>query len=53
MNPKQQERTWLQSVYKNFEAVGMSRLIIERFESEYLEEGKGKSERTNSTTKRP
>ena len=52
MNPKQQDRAWLQSVQKNCEAVGISRLIIERFESYYLVERKGQNERTNSTIKR-
>lgn len=52
MHPKHQERHWLQSVYRNCEAVGISRFIIERFESYYLDERKDQNERTNSTAKR-
>ena len=52
MHQKQQELHWLHSVYRNCEALGISRFIIEHFESYYLDERKNQNDRIVSTSKR-
>lgn len=52
MKLKQQELSWLQSVYKNCETVGISRFIIERFEKYYLVERDDRIDEFVSNTKR-
>ncbi|MGA3674368.1 hypothetical protein [Lysinibacillus agricola] len=51
MEQQKNERFWLQAVYKNCEALGISRLVIERFEKHYLTEGMEQNDRVVATTK--
>jgi len=53
MHENCQERKWLQSVYRNCESVGVSKLVIERFEKYYLSERKVNNDRAFATVKKP
>lgn len=52
MRPKHQKLDWLQFVYENCERVGISRVVIERFEKNYISEGKEVYDRLVAFTKR-
>ncbi|MFJ5764586.1 hypothetical protein ACIP9C_04455 [Lysinibacillus sp. NPDC093210] len=52
MRSKHQKLDWLQFVYENCERVGISRVVIERFEKKYISEGKEECDRLDAITKR-